>query len=427
MTIQAYAVYYLFYSFRATVPWSKCSNDWNTNSCVEFKTNMSWNQTAYVSSLSSTNEFFNRKILGVNHSDGFESLSGLKWDLVFCLFIVVFVTSLCLVYGIKSSGKAVYVTAILPYICLIVLVVQGFSLDGAYDGLYYYLKPDFSKLKEFKVWLAAAVQIFFSLGPGFGVLIALSSYSTKERNVQTLTIMCSIVNCLTSFLYGLVVFSGIGYMAKKLNTSITSFIQEGPGLVYIVYPEIIATFKGAPWFAVIFFLMLLTLGIDSSFGGMEGLYTAISDEHPFFKTHSYLSRFIISLVPFLAALPTVTHGGIYVVQWLDTFSVSPCVIFIVFMELITVCWLYGYRKFSDNICSMNKRKPFLSWIISWTLICPAALFVILIFSALNFETIQFGGYKYPLWSSVLGWLLNFAALLPIPGYAGYICLQKARR
>jgi SNF family Na+-dependent transporter len=134
------------------------------------------------------------------------------------------------------------------------------------DGLKYYLTPKFDKIFELKVWLAAAVQIFFSLGPGFGVLTTYASYTTKTTNIKNLTILCSIVNCLTSLLYGVVVFAGLGYMAKRLNVDIEYFLRDGIGLVFAVYPEIIATFKGAYIFAIIFFVMLITLGMDSAFG-----------------------------------------------------------------------------------------------------------------------------------------------------------------
>ena len=101
------------------------------------------------------------------------------------------------------------------------------------DGLRYYLKPDFSRLMEVKVWLAAAVQIFFSLGPGFGVLITYASYTSKNTNIKNLTIACSTVNCITSLMYGLVVFSGLGYMAKRLNVDIKYFLEDGM-LIYIL-------------------------------------------------------------------------------------------------------------------------------------------------------------------------------------------------
>ncbi|VBB28791.1 unnamed protein product [Acanthocheilonema viteae] len=69
-------------------------------------------------------------------------------------------------------------------------------------------------------------------------------------------------------------------MSCKSGKPIQEVAQEGPGLVFVVYPEALATMPGASVFSVIFFLMLLTLGLDSSFGGSEAIITALGDEFP---------------------------------------------------------------------------------------------------------------------------------------------------
>lgn len=106
--------------------------------------------------------------------------------------------------------------------------------------------------------------MFFSLGPGFGVLLAFASYNPFHNNVYRDALLTSAVNSATSFLASFVIFSVLGYMAHKTNVEVKDVAAEGPGLVFIVYPEAIATMPGAPFWAIMFFLMLLTLGLDSS-------------------------------------------------------------------------------------------------------------------------------------------------------------------
>ncbi|RWS16539.1 Sodium:neurotransmitter symporter-like protein 2 [Dinothrombium tinctorium] len=181
------------------------------------------------------------------------------------------------------SYSVVWFTALFPYFVLIILLIRGILLPGAVDGIEYYLTPNFTALASASVWVDAASQVFFSLGPGFGVLLAFASYNEFHNNVYRDALVTSAINSATSFLSGFVIFAVIGYMAHEASGNVRDIANDGPGLIFIVYPEAIATMPGAPFWAVMFFLMLLTLGLDSSFGGSEAIITALSDEYPLIK------------------------------------------------------------------------------------------------------------------------------------------------
>lgn len=157
---------------------------------------------------------------------------------------------------------------------------------------------------------------------------------------------------------------------------------------------------------------------------MEGLYTAIVDEYPSLKRHALVTRIVISGIPFLTCLPTVTYAGIYVVQWLDMFAISPSVLVVVCVEVITVSWFFGLDKFCQLVHDMNGTWPFLSWRFSWKYLCPVALLLIVVLDIINFPGLVYGDYVYPAWSSLLGYALNFLALLPIPLYAAYYFIRR---
>ena len=72
------------------------------------------------------------------------------------------------------------------------------------------------------------------------------------------------INSCTSFYSGFVIFTYLGYMAQSMNKDIASVAKEGYGLVFQVYPEAISTLPLAKFWSMLFFVMLLTLGIDSA-------------------------------------------------------------------------------------------------------------------------------------------------------------------
>lgn len=123
---------------------------------------------------------------------------------------------MCMIKGIASSGKVVYVTATFPYIVLVIFFFRGITLKGMGDGLMHLFTPKWHTILDPVVWLEAGTQIFFSLGLAFGGLIAFSSYNPVDNNCYRDAIMVSMTNCLTSMFAGIVVFSIIGFKATMV-------------------------------------------------------------------------------------------------------------------------------------------------------------------------------------------------------------------
>ena len=123
--------------------------------------------------------------------------------------------------------QAVYFTATFPYVILVILFFRGVTLKGADKGIEFYIIPDWEKLKEPKVWVDAAGQIFFSLSVGFGGLMTFASYNKYNNNIYRDTLIVAIGNCLTSFFAGFVIFSILGHMAHVLDRDVEDVATSG--------------------------------------------------------------------------------------------------------------------------------------------------------------------------------------------------------
>lgn len=418
-TIISWSLYFLFASFGREVPWARCDNKFNTANCTPvdmFHVNDTIDSNY---SHSSAEEFFARGVLEIEKSDGIGDLGNVKWAIALCLLAVFLLVYFSLWKGIKSSGKVVWITATLPYVVLLILLIRGVTLPGSMIGIKYYLTPRWEKLLEAGVWIDAAAQIFFSLGPGFGVLLALSSYNKFDNNCYKDAMITATINCCTSFLAGFVVFSVLGYMAAKQNLDVENVAEQGAGLVFVVYPEAIASLNGSVFWAIIFFLMLITLGLDSTFGGLEALITGVCDEWPILGRKREL--FVAALIGycFLGALPTTTYGGNYVVYMLDTHAAPISILFICFLEAIAVNWFYGVNRFSDDLEKMLGFRPGIFWRVCWSIISPIFLLVLFILSIVAYKPMELNGYVYPDWAAVVGWLITCSSIAPIPIYIIY--------
>ncbi|KAK7506140.1 hypothetical protein BaRGS_00002862, partial [Batillaria attramentaria] len=429
-TIIAWAVYFFFSSFRNEPPWMSCNNTWNTENCTTFDQrvvpkiqdcedlepilaynetypynltatpfiieengytiNMTTNVThifrskchfktqevdesqSFYFSAAST-EFFEREVLQIQYADGIARIGGVKWTIAMALFGVFILVYFALWKGIKSSGKAVWITATLPYALLFILLIRGHS--------------------------------------------GINCMSWRDA------LLTSAVNCLTSFLAGFVVFSVLGYMAFSQRRHIQDVARQDVGLIFVVYPEAVATIGGASFWAVIFFFMVITLGLDTTFGALEAVITGVLDEFPMLRKKREIFVAGLMLYCFLGSLITTTYGGIYVVQLFDTYAAPISILLVVFLEAVAVNWIYGVDRFSGDIESMLGKPPGAFWRVTWTYISPVFLLALFVLSVSNSPPPSYGNYVYPYWSLTVGWLIVCSSLVCIPLYI-IVCFFK---
>ncbi|XP_034260090.1 sodium- and chloride-dependent transporter XTRP3-like isoform X2 [Pantherophis guttatus] len=384
--INGWAFWYLFHSFQDPLPWASCPLNINHTNYEE-----------ECEKATPTQYFWYRKTLNISPS--IEESGSIQWEQAACLILAWLVVYLCILRGTEYTGKVVYVTAILPYIVLIIYLIRVLTLHGATNGLRYMFTPKLEQLANPKTWINAATQIFFSLGLGFGSLIAFASYNDPNNNCERHAIIVSLINSATSIFASIVTFSIYGFKATfnykscvnkmillltnvfdlkegllttenlenmkqylasvyprkyaevlpqirncSLETELDTAVQ-GTGLAFIVYSEAIKNMEFSQLYSVLYFVMLLLLGIGSMLGNTAAILTPLTDIK-FLSSH--VPREIISgsvcIINCVIGLIFTTRAGNYWFNIFNDYAATLSLLLIVLVETIAVCYIYGLKR-----------------------------------------------------------------------------------
>lgn len=368
--------------------------------------NLSWG--------TNTESYFFNEIL--QRSSGPAEFGPPIWYLVLGMLLTWGAIYLILRKGVRNVSKVVMVTVPLPLILLTLLLIRGLTLPGAMEGIRYYLTPDFSKLADPGIWLRAYGQIFFSLSLASGVMIGYGSFLGKKAEITNSALITGLANCGTSFFAGFAVFSMLGYLAKVQGLPVPDVTTSGTGLAFVAYPTAILKLPALNvLFGVIFFITLLTLGIDSAFALQEAFTTGIYDKWKI--SHEKLARYFV-IAAFALSLIFTTRSGYYWFDIVDKWICDFGLVLVGLIQCLIVGYIYNIQEFRQYLNSISEVRLGNWWIIALKYITPLVLLIILIVNLYN--EISHTYQDYPRWATAAGgWgmLLLFAVL-------GYILYKK---
>jgi len=319
-------------------------------------------------------------------------------------------------HGIERACKIFMPTL---FVLTAILVVWGLQLDGATEGLRYYLRPDWGRLREWKVWNDAFGQIFFSLSLGFGIMIAYASYLPKRANIVQNAYLTSAINCGYSLFAGLAVFSVLGYMAQVDGVPIKDVVAGGPGLAFIVYPRAISLLPAFnSLFGVVFFLTLVIAGISSGISIIEALGSAIQDK---FAINRFRVITLLCVTGFLGSLVFCLQGGLYWLDILDHYSNNYGLVLAGFLECLIVGWAVKTHLLRKHINEASVLKINRVWDFSIKFITPVILFAFLVGALIREFSSRYEGYSLKYLLIGAGWIL---ILLGVAAYLSRLSWRK---
>ncbi|XP_014203633.1 sodium- and chloride-dependent glycine transporter 2 [Copidosoma floridanum] len=476
MVLTSWMLFYFFASFLTKLPWSTCLNDFNSANCYSEMDNIdcqkngkdlffngtcrfmakvcqNLNHTSSIGNFThcfdpnttpttarelrnlsgtilstSSEEYFYDRVLGVRGAD-WEHWGGFRWELFGCLTICWIVCYFCLIKGVQSVGKVVYFTALFPYFVLIALMIRGATLEGAADGILWFITPQWDQLANARVWADAASQVFYSLGIGCGSLITLASYSSFTNNSHRDAVFVTLTNLLTSIFAGFVTFSVMGFLKHQTKWPIDQVVRSDTGLAFVAFPEAVVRMPLPNMWAVLFFFMLFILGLGSQLAGVQAISGAIMDSMPQLRKHEAIVILGVCFTCWLAAIPMLFDGGIYLFTLMDWNTASWAILLIGVAELVVPAWLYGWDKLVDNLDHMQMRfGPVLRlyWRISWQYLAPISALGIFAYQMYSFQKGQLRGIEFPWWADAIGVMIGLATLAPMPIGFCFALFQKLK-
>ncbi|XP_067090235.1 sodium-dependent neutral amino acid transporter B(0)AT2 [Osmerus mordax] len=473
--IIGWSLFYFSQSFQQPLPWHECP-------LVKNKT--STYVVPECEKSSATTYYWYREALDI--SDTIAEGGGLNWRMTLCLLAAWSMVCLAMIKGIQSSGKVMYFSSLFPYVVLICFLVRALLLKGSVDGIRHMFTPKLEIMLEAKVWREAATQVFFALGLGFGGVIAFSSYNKRDNNCHFDAVLVSFINFFTSVLATLVVFAVLGFKANIMNAKCVALnskkiegflgneispqmiphhinfshvsaedyrqmidiikgvtesdyprlgldscsIEEelnkavqGTGLAFIAFTEAMTHFPASPFWSVMFFLMLVNLGLGSMFGTIEGIITPIVDT---FKVRKEILTVGCCLLAFCIGLLFVQRSGNYFVAMFDDYSATLPLLIVVILENVAVAWVYGTDKFFEDLKDMLGFTPFRFYYYMWKYVTPLLLILLLCSSLIQLamtppsysawiqDLASEKSLSYPPWGLAVCISLVVAAILPVP-------------
>lgn len=198
------------------------------------------------------------------------------------------------------------------FVMLLILVARAVTLDGAEEGLAFYLKPDFSKVTG-ATFTAAIGQAFFSLSLGMGALITYGSYLSRSERLPGAAFMVIGLDTLVALLAGLMILPAV--FAYSLDPS------AGPGLTFITLPVVFAQMPGGAIFGFVFFTLLFVAALTSAVSLLEVVVSYLVDEKKLTRTRAVVISALICLALSIpsalsqGAVESLVFGGQSFLDW----------------------------------------------------------------------------------------------------------------
>ncbi len=310
------------------------------------------------------------------------------WFFVFMAFTAVIV--LCGVEkGIEKVSKIMMPILV---ILTIIIAVYGLTLDGAMEGVVYYLKPHMSDVSAVTI-LAAMGQLFYSMSLAMGIMITYGSYMKKDNNLESSVRQIEIFDTGIAFLAGLMIIPAV----FAFSGGDRSALNAGPGLMFMTLPKVFNSMKFGGVIGTIFFVLVFFAALTSAISLMETIVSIFRDKFGWSRKSASIFVTVLSLG--LGIPASLGFGPLSFISWMnlsildimDFVSNSVLMPIVAFFTCVFIGFIIKPKTLADEVKATDgsfKAEGMYTVIIKW--VAPIFLVLILassVASGLGFITI----------------------------------------
>lgn len=344
------------------------------------------------------------KMGDIKNGVSFEFVGMVTGPLIAMWIIALGVLSLGVRKGIAKVSSVLMPVLVIMFMAL---VIYSLFLPGAEKGLDALFTPDWSKLSNPSVWIAAYGQIFFSLSICFGIMVTYASYLKKESDLTGSGLVVGFANSSFEVLAGVGVFAALGFIATAQGQEVSEVAKGGIGLAFFAFPTIINKAPFGEVLGVLFFGSLTFAALTSFISVIEVIISAIQDK---LRVRRVKVTFIVGVPMMLVSVLLFgTTTGLPMLDVFDKFVNYFGIVAVAFVSLIAIVANEKLGLLGDHLNETSSFKVGFFWRLCIVLTTGILAFMLFSEGAKVFSE----GYEgYPSWFvNIFGWGMAISLLI----------------
>ena len=304
------------------------------------------------------------------------------------LFFMIFLllTGVIVIMGVEKGIEKVS-KLLMPLLVLLTIGISVYALtiDGAMDGVKYYLTPDFSKF-SFKTVVAAMGQLFYSMSIAMGILITYGSYMIKEDNIEEAVRYVEIFDTGIAFLAGLMIIPAV----FAFSGGDESALGYGPGLMFVTLPKVFDYMVGGRVVGIVFFLLVTLAALTSSIALLETVVSMLMEKFRIKRIPACIIAIAVSVVMGLLSIfgygifSDFTIFGKQMLDFFDFISNNVIMPLVALITCILIGWVVKPKYVEEEVMENSKFRSKRLYEVMVKFICPVCMLIIFISSLIGY-------------------------------------------